>query len=243
MVQSVNTGKPLQYMGMRIYELLGFEAILGVPRAVMVRFLQKVESNYHEKNKYHNSTHAADVCHALYYFITGLGLESLLQVEDLFACLIAAAIHDVDHPGYNNGFMIATSNPIALRYNDQSVLEHYHCAKGFEIMSDISCDVMEGLTLEQSKSIRSSIISMVLATDMINHFEYISKFKNSINGDGLDLNNLKQRQLLMDVAIKCGDISNTTKKNTLALAWTFRIMDEFFRQVLSTNKRETKKAD
>ncbi|KAJ3312469.1 High affinity cAMP-specific and IBMX-insensitive 3',5'-cyclic phosphodiesterase 8B [Boothiomyces sp. JEL0838] len=226
----VTNGKPLQYMGMRIYELLGFEASLGVPRAVMVRFLQKVESNYHEKNKYHNSTHAADVCHALYYFITGLGLESLLQVEDLFACLIAAAIHDVDHPGYNNGFMIATSNPIALRYNDQSVLEHYHCAKGFEIMSDISCDVMEGLTLEQSKSIRSSIISMVLATDMINHFEYISKFKNSINGDALDLNNLKQRQLLMDVAIKCGDISNTTKKNTLALAWTFRIMDEFFRQ-------------
>ncbi|KAJ3272347.1 High affinity cAMP-specific 3',5'-cyclic phosphodiesterase 7A [Terramyces sp. JEL0728] len=229
-VHRVTNGKPLQYIGIRIYELMEFESTLGVPRAVMVRFLQKVESQYHEKNKYHNSTHAADVCHAMYYFCTMLQLNTLLQVEDLFACLIAAAIHDVDHPGYNNGFMITTSNPIALRYNDTSVLEHYHCAKGFEIMSDISCDVMEGLTPEQSKSIRSSVISMVLATDMINHFEYISKFKNSINGDGLDLNNLKQRQLLMDIAIKCGDISNTTKNNTLALSWTFRIMDEFFRQ-------------
>jgi hypothetical protein len=168
----------------------------------------------------------------MHFFITVLGLGQVLPIEDVFACIIAAAIHDVDHPGYNNFFMIATMSPIALRYNDVSVLEHYHCSKGFEIMSQTECNVMENMTPELCKTIRTSIISMVLATDMINHFEYISKFKNKINGEGLDMKDHKCRMLLMDVAIKCSDISNATKAPVLSMNWTSLIMEEFFLQVL-----------
>ena len=34
------------------------------------------------------------------------------------------------HPGLNNAFMVRTRSPLALRYNDQSVLEHHHLAQG-----------------------------------------------------------------------------------------------------------------
>jgi hypothetical protein len=74
-----------------------------------------------QRNSYHNSTHAADVLHAIYFFISQLDLCSKLSVEDVFACFIAAVIHDVDHPGYNNSFLIATRSPLAIRYNDMSV--------------------------------------------------------------------------------------------------------------------------
>jgi 3',5'-cyclic-nucleotide phosphodiesterase len=63
-------------------------------------------------------------------------------------------------------------------------LENYHIAKGYEIMQDHN--IMENMTAEQSKSMRSTIISMVLATDMISHFESISKFKNLMASDSTD---------------------------------------------------------
>jgi hypothetical protein len=52
----------------------------------------------------------------------------------LLACLLAAAAHDYGHPGVGNGFLITTSHPLALRYNDQSVLEHHHLAETFRLL-------------------------------------------------------------------------------------------------------------
>jgi hypothetical protein len=42
--------------------------------------------------------------------------------KDCFSAIIAAAIHDIDHPGVNNAYLINTSSELALRYNDQAVL-------------------------------------------------------------------------------------------------------------------------
>lgn len=47
---------------------------------------------------------------------------------------LAASVHDTDHPGYSNVFLINTKNKMALRYNDKSVLENHHVALAFDIM-------------------------------------------------------------------------------------------------------------
>jgi hypothetical protein len=47
---------------------------------------------------------------------------------------------------------------------------------------------------------------------------------------GLDLKDFKSRALLMDIAIKCSDISNVCKTSKLSLKWTALIMEEFFHQ-------------
>lgn len=72
---------------------------------------------------------------------------------------------------------------------------------------------------------------MVLATDMASHFEYIAKFKNKTSSHGLDFDDVKDRQLVMDIAIKCGDISNPSKNTDLCSKWADRIMEEFYNQV------------
>ncbi|KAJ3339191.1 High affinity cAMP-specific and IBMX-insensitive 3',5'-cyclic phosphodiesterase 8A [Kappamyces sp. JEL0680] len=184
--------RPLFYMGMELFDYYKFEETLGISQQKMSRYLSRVEASYRKSNSYHNSIHATDVMHSTHFFYSVLNIRDMLLPEEMFAGLIAAAIHDVDHPGFNNGFMISSLSPLALRYNDVSVgrlgsrqvLENYHCAKGFEIMSEPGCEILDSLKPDQYKSIRSSIISMILATDMINHFEYITKFKNKINGDG-----------------------------------------------------------
>jgi len=48
--------------------------------------------------------------------------------------LLAGLIHDTDHPGFNNIFMVNTAAPLAIRYNDTAVLESYHVAMGFKIL-------------------------------------------------------------------------------------------------------------
>ena len=53
----------------------------------------------------------------------------------MFAALVAAAVHDVDHPGRSNQFLIETSDNLALLYNDNSVLENHHLAVAFKTMA------------------------------------------------------------------------------------------------------------
>lgn len=57
---------------------------------------------------YHNKTHAADLAQTFYYFLTTGALRQKCDLDDLevFSYLMAACCHDLDHPGYNNVFMI-----------------------------------------------------------------------------------------------------------------------------------------
>lgn len=51
----------------------------------------------------------------------------------------SAIIHDFQHGGVNNDFLIKTAHPIALTYNDQSPLENHHLATAFQVFLDPQC--------------------------------------------------------------------------------------------------------
>ena len=46
-------------------------------------------------------SHAADVLQATAYFLAQPRIKALMDPLDIASCLIAAAVHDVDHPGKN----------------------------------------------------------------------------------------------------------------------------------------------
>ena len=52
----------------------------------------------------------------------------------LFAIVFAAAVHDLQHPGVNNDFLIKTMHPLAVRHADQSVNEHHHLSTAFDLL-------------------------------------------------------------------------------------------------------------
>jgi cGMP-inhibited 3',5'-cyclic phosphodiesterase A len=68
--------------------------------------------------------------------LSGGGLGTLLNVDahEYLAILTAAGVHDFEHPGVNNVFLQKMQDPIAIRYNDLSVLENHHIAAAFELM-------------------------------------------------------------------------------------------------------------
>eukprot|EP00434_Breviolum_minutum_P040903 symbB.v1.2.036366.t1/scaffold5055.1/size50094/1 len=100
----------------------------------LTRFFTEMDRRY-QKAIYHNSAHAADVM-ATVFWLLRLPCFADLSLLDFTVSVIAAAVHDVGHPGYNNDFQKMTSSELALRYNDSSVLENFHAATCFEVLRE-----------------------------------------------------------------------------------------------------------
>ncbi len=150
--------------------------------------------------------------------------------------------------------MIQTKAPLAILYSDQSVLEYHHCARAFEIAANDDANIFHGLSQEQYREMRKLITSMVLATDMAKHFEYINKFKarytsltNVVSGPSgetpispgphspviqtlVRLEDASDRAMVLELAIKCADLGNPTRPSHISRRWTDAIMEEFFHQ-------------
>ena len=62
------------------------------------------------------------------------GLRDCGIIEDrLEICLLFSAIvHDYEHPGLTNDFLVNTHHPYAQMHNDKSPLENHHASAGFQ---------------------------------------------------------------------------------------------------------------
>ena len=96
------------------------------------------------------------------------------------AAVLAASVHDVDHPGRNNKFLVDSSHELALMYNDESVLENHHLAVAFKLLLQTECNFLENLETAQMKALRRMMIDMVLATDMSKHFQQLGALKTMV---------------------------------------------------------------
>tara|TARA_R110002050_G_scaffold36650_1_gene91574 strand:+ start:403 stop:963 length:561 start_codon:yes stop_codon:yes gene_type:complete len=167
------------------------------------------------------------------FMLTDGGVINQYQLTPLetFSVVVAAMIHDYEHPGRNNAFLVNTCHPIAIRYNDESVLENHHSAAGFEILLRPECNITSGLSKEDFVFFRKTVISLILATDFSKHFSILGRYKSLMeDSHQVDMSLPENRNLLMQIAIKSADISHTTKAQHLHLAWTERVSEEFFVQ-------------
>lgn len=85
---------------MHILDKDGLLKALGIKREHMLAFMNGVERIYlSEVNAYHNNMHATDVLQSMYALMGPWGLREQLSSLELFACYLAACVHDVGHPG------------------------------------------------------------------------------------------------------------------------------------------------
>lgn len=151
----------------------------SIDEATMRQWLIVIEANYHVGNTYHNSTHAADVMQATAVFLQQIAKKepNLLDQMDAATSLLAAAAHDIDHPGKSSAFLCNSDDKLALLYNDMTVLESHHAAMTFQLtLRDEKVNIFKNLDRETFKMARSMIIDMILATEMTRHFEHLAKF-------------------------------------------------------------------
>ncbi|EFJ48257.1 3'5'-cyclic nucleotide phosphodiesterase [Volvox carteri f. nagariensis] len=175
-LRDITHGHPLSALGFYLIQRAGLIAHFSLNPVKVARLLRHIEAGYND-NPYHNATHAADVLQTLHVIIHGAQLHvHYLDQLGLLAAYFAAIVHDYGHPGLTNDFLVATSDPLAVRYNDKSPLENHHAAAAFSCMRRTGLDVLAPLTTDQKSTFRKQVIEMVLATDMKQHFSLLSHF-------------------------------------------------------------------
>lgn len=71
--------------------------------------------------------------------------------------------------GLNNNFQINSGSELALLYNDQSVLENHHASTGLSKLA--RSKLLAPFEPSTVKQLRSTVIALVLATDMSQHWK------------------------------------------------------------------------
>ena len=240
-------------------EILGRLSLVDngdVPQNILSNFIKEIVAHY-DRNKaiYHNDLHAGDVMQTVYtIFVKGnLGFKMKLSELEFFSILIAALCHDFKHPGTNNAYNINARTKYAMRYNDLHVLESYHIAQTFKVLSNPKFNIFQNFSPEEYRISRRRMIDAVISTDMAKHTKVITGAKNKselydiVKGNNFtkifedisddDSKNNKQlldlynrQQCLLNMVVHTSDISNPAKPDKVSSQWTQRVYDEFFVQ-------------
>ncbi|XP_023037008.1 high affinity cAMP-specific and IBMX-insensitive 3',5'-cyclic phosphodiesterase 8 isoform X2 [Drosophila willistoni] len=242
-LEEITDYHPLLYLGMEMFRRFDVFATLNIDENVCKAWLAVIEAHYHKSNTYHNSTHAADVMQATGAFITQLSNRDMMVMDRMeeATALIAAAAHDVDHPGRSSAFLCNSNNPLAILYNDLTVLESHHAAITFKLtLGDDKINIFKNLDKETYKSARSTIIDMILATEMTRHFEHLAKFVSVFGGE--EPREMSQSEeetsiLMRRMLIKVADVSNPARPMQYCIEWARRIAEEYFMQTDEEKQR------
>uniref|UniRef100_A0A8C1S5M6 Phosphodiesterase n=1 Tax=Cyprinus carpio TaxID=7962 RepID=A0A8C1S5M6_CYPCA len=235
-ISEYSGNRPLTVAMYTIFQERDLLKSFKIPVDTFITYMMALEENYHADVAYHNSIHAADVVQSTNVLLSTPALEAVFTDLEILAAMFASAIHDVDHPGVSNQFLVNTNSELALMYNDSSVLENHHLAVGFKLLQEENCDIFQNLTKKQRQSLRKMVIDMVLATDMSKHMNLLADLKTMVETKKVTslgvllLDNYSDRIQVLQNMVHCADLSNPTKPLELYRQWTNRIMVEFFTQ-------------
>mmetsp|Transcript_114630 Transcript_114630/g.220881 ORF Transcript_114630/g.220881 Transcript_114630/m.220881 type:complete len:984 (-) Transcript_114630:115-3066(-) len=209
-------------------------------RAVLSRFVQKVESEY-LPNPFHNFSHGIDVLHGVCRMMRMMQSETFLTELEQFSLLIAALGHDLGHPGVNNGFLSEVGHELALQYNDLSPLENMHVSKLYNIVVVQDLNVFQMLPKEQYKEVRRYCIETILHTDMMGHQAMVKDlqmvfqmnveiFTKGDTPSSQVFNQPASKTLVMNNILHSADVSNPCRTWEVSHAWANCVLEEFFSQ-------------
>jgi hypothetical protein len=212
-------------------------------------------------NGYHNAAHIADVLHSVAILLTG-GLQDLVGLHEDSLCvaalLMAAAVHDFEHPGLTGDHLVATAHPWALLHNDRAVLEQHHLSAAFQLLSTPGLDWTAGFSAQQRSAFRATVIDLVLGTDMKEHFKLLGEFGNVLHRARLAASARRRRRrsstaggdvqgaeaapmvqatlsdaerlLVLKIAIKVADLGHLRAPRDVHLRWVAGLCHEFYQQ-------------
>jgi len=215
-----------------VLDHLGLFEEFVIPKDALEPYLRSFKGGYSKKTPYHNWAHAFDTFHKVFAMMTTDILSpGTLPIVDEFALLLAALGHDMHHPGMNNQFLVNRRDELALRYNDNSVLENHHASA--------TCTLLEKFTKEFigvfATRFRKVLVASILDTDMARHHEQlawmdtteIDTFAASASEEPLEPESALK---LGGVILHCADLSHPTLPWVLHHRMSLCIAQEFYAQ-------------
>jgi hypothetical protein len=201
-------------------------------------FIWEVSRNYHS-NPYHNFQHAVDTTNVMAWMLSLPRVRACLPDMYVFVLLVAALVHDLDHPGTDNNWEIKTQSERARRYNNIAVLEHHSLDMTIEILHLPRFDLFAELPGKMRKEALQLLGLTVLATDFSMHRAFLQELETFLDHHRqANPSNREFLSLLARTLMKAADISNTSKDFTQARLWGKRVMREYWAQGEQEKERD-----
>jgi len=233
----------LAYHAISTHSSIKNESRIDLPK--LWRFINEIYARYHRR-PFHNFRHATDVL---------LGCSTLLRLVEqdhpnpfqdqlsVAALLISALVHDTDHPGVMNGFLVAINHPIAVRLDKPvAVLENHHSAVALALLRREELNFLSNLDPAEQEHVFDLIKENVLNTDVTTtmpkakEFEQgkakrrmsasVADFERRASTDDTSMNSKD----VICMIIKSADISNPARQLAVYRKWIEGVMMEFFTQ-------------
>jgi GAF domain-containing protein len=229
-LEVTNRAVLVNIMGRLFETLFPNMAELDIDSNMLALYIQEVSDKYHDR-PFHNLHHATTVTHFSFMLIHATNAAQHLTKHHLFSVLLAAIVHDVDHPGNTNMFEINSQSELALLYNDQSVLENHHCSTAFRMMRKPSTNLFARIPKQTATDMRKTIVSCVMATDMSVHFNLVEDTKKWAAGGDVSFTEANEQIFLCKLLVHAADLSNPVRPFHITKMWAKKISEEFNVQV------------
>ncbi|KAJ9515811.1 hypothetical protein QJQ45_008651 [Haematococcus lacustris] len=175
-LDQLSSGHALSTLAFYLLQSTGLMKQHSIRGVKVARFLRAIEAGY-QANAYHNAIHAADVLQTMHVVLQRSGmLPRYADPLTHLACLLAAAVHDLEHVGLTNDFLNSSDHDLAIRYNDRSPMENHHLAACFSLLQQPHLNFLSHFAKDVKDKLRKMVIELVLATDMKNHMAITSQF-------------------------------------------------------------------
>ncbi|KAG7398834.1 hypothetical protein PHYBOEH_010348 [Phytophthora boehmeriae] len=228
-------GNVVVFVGMLIFESIDCgEEFLDL--SVLPSFLKDIQERYDGNMPFHNATHAADVMHTLFMMLWNTSLGEKISLHNQVGALLAAVMHDVEHVGLTNDFLIKTNHPIALKYPTKAPMESKHMDLALQAVVDPRFNILSKMSTIHQEQVLAVVRETISATALIYQPELLAEVSNTTPEEWKMLEdedivlpqNLQIRSLR--IAMHVSDISQTMKPFANHQKWVFRLNDEHYKQ-------------
>jgi hypothetical protein len=155
-----------------------------------------------------------------------------------FACIFAALVHDVDHPGVPNSQLIKEKASIAIVYKDKSVAEQNSVDLAWDLlMGEGFIDLRRCIyqTESEFKRFRQLVVNAVMATDIMD--KDLKQIRNSRWEKAFDGNQEEHSEeaanrkatIVIEYLIQASDVAHMMQHWHIYRKWNARLFEEMYR--------------
>eukprot|EP00538_Stauroneis_constricta_P012478 CAMPEP_0119548166 /NCGR_PEP_ID=MMETSP1352-20130426/2141_1 /TAXON_ID=265584 /ORGANISM="Stauroneis constricta, Strain CCMP1120" /LENGTH=1235 /DNA_ID=CAMNT_0007593355 /DNA_START=105 /DNA_END=3812 /DNA_ORIENTATION=- len=235
-------------------------------------FVRVIESMYND-NPFHSFSHASHVVQSTVKLLSRIVVSESIDYSDMtyktmnkdllhrytygitsdpitqFACVLAALIHDVDHPGVPNAQLVKEGAQVAKFYRDKSVAEQNSLDMAWDLLmlpqyTEFRACIYS--TQEELDRFRQLLVNAVMATDIMDKelgalrkgrwekaFDTTSVAATSTNADPEQEQSNRMATIVIEHLIQASDVAHTMQHWNVYCKWNERLFDEMYQAYLN----------
>jgi class 3 adenylate cyclase len=175
------------------------------------------------------------VAATLHDYTYGITSDPLTQ----FACVFAALIHDVDHPGVPNAQLVKENTPMASVYKKKSIAEQNSVDLAWKLLMEDSYENLRAKICDEDtemRRFRQLVVNSVMATDVMDKDLKAlrnANWEKAFNVPGLQEPTSRdsvQRKatIVIEHLIQASDIAHTMQHWLIYRKWNERLFEEMY---------------